>query len=513
MARTQVNNEINGIMRQLNSKPSNDAIKSQHTLPDSFYSRVSDEQGLSLISTLWTLTILSLLATQFIYSVRLEQRAQANFTDRTKFNYAAKAGFERSIAMMRSDATPYDTFNEAWTEEIEEQINDSVQTGNVLTYRVNITDESTKININTADANMIRSLLDTVGYEEIVATEQPLAEAIVQARPYRTVRDIAKVSGMTQALLYGQQQSAMSPGQEADDEESSQSEPGLVELATIYSIDKNTDANGQQRTNIKSANAQQLTQIRGNNDQAIFTQDEAESLTQQRDSINQIGDLLDVQAVSNQTFDNIRNRLSVDSNNNNENSNNDNEDMVNINDADESQLESLDGIDQGIAQRIVAHRNNQQFANIDQLKDVKMVSIEEFRGIVDRITMTDEATVAGLININTASQEVLALLPGMDAQKAEAIITRRESTPQNAQQNPGADEIEGNPFTNIGQLLDVQDIDRETFRQMAGLVTYRSHGFRIEATGVDSRGKAIATCVGVIDRTGEQVTVKYWRQN
>ena len=53
------------------------------------------ERGLSLISTLWLLTILSVLATHFLYSIRLEQRAQANFADRTKFHYTAKAGFER----------------------------------------------------------------------------------------------------------------------------------------------------------------------------------------------------------------------------------------------------------------------------------------------------------------------------------------------------------------------------------------------------------------------------------
>ena len=126
--------------------------------------------------------------------------------------------------------------------------------------------------------------------------------------------------------------------------------------------------------------------------------------------------------------------------------------------------------------------------------------------------MTDEATVAGLININTAPQEILQLLPGMDEQKAQAIISRRESTPENPQQNAAGEALQGNPFTNIGQLLDVQGIDRETFRQMAGLVTYRSHSFMIEASGVDPRGKVIATCVGVIDRTGDQVTVKYWRQ-
>lgn len=489
-------------MQQLNN-----AIKGKKDLrPDSFYSRVHDERGLSLISTLWILTILSLLATQFIYSVRLEQRAQANFTDRTKFHYAAKAGFERSISMMRNDTTAYDAFNEEWNEQIEEQLEDGSQTGNVLTYRVKITDESTKININTVDANLIGNLLGATGYEELIATELPLAEAIVQARPFRTVRDMARIPGMTQTLLYGQQQQTTTPEQAAvADEESIQNMPGLVNLTTIYSIDKNTDANGQQRTNIKTANAQQLTQLRGNNNQAIFTQEEAQSLTQQRDSINQIGDLLNVQAVSNQTFDNIRNRLSVDSSN-------ESEDTVNINEADTDQLESLDGIDQGIAQRIIDHRSNQQFANIDQLKDVRLISTEDFKSIADRITMTDEATVAGLININTAPQEILQLLPGMDEQKAQAIISRRESTPENPQQNAAGEALQGNPFTNIGQLLDVQGIDRETFRQMAGLVTYRSHSFMIEASGVDPRGKVIATCVGVIDRTGDQVTVKYWRQ-
>ena len=43
------------------------------------------ELGLSLISALWVMAILSVLATQFLFSIRLEQRAQAKFTDRTKY--------------------------------------------------------------------------------------------------------------------------------------------------------------------------------------------------------------------------------------------------------------------------------------------------------------------------------------------------------------------------------------------------------------------------------------------
>ena len=478
-----------------------------HAIRNTQYAIRNSEHGLSLISTLWILTILSVLATQFLYSIRLEQRTQANFAERTKYHYAAKAGFEQVIAMLRGDETPYDALGEDWAKGMEEEIEDGIMVGNALTYRVNITDEGSKVNINTANENVIRGLLSLVGYEEgAVPTEQPLAEAIEQERPYRSVRDLARVEGMTQELLYGGR--AAGANIEVDETEEQQNVPGLIDLVTVYSIDKNTDANGQQRVNINSADAQQLTQIQGNNNQPVFSQGEADSLIQQR-SFNSIGKLLDAQAVTDKVFNNIRDRTSIDSDK-------ENQDLVNINTADADRLQTLDGIDQGIADRIIDHRNNQgNFQNVDQLKDVKLITEDEFRSIVDQITTTDDTTISGLININTASQETLQLLPGMDEDKAQAIITRRESEPKDEQQAQALEEagVEGNPFTNIGQLLDVERIDIETFQQIAGLVTYRSSGFLIESTGVDPVGKTLASCVGAIDRTGEQVAIKYWKQD
>ena len=482
------------------------AIRStQYALRNTQYAiPIANERGLSLISTLWIVTILSVLGTQFLYSIRLEQRTQANFEDRTKFHYAAKAGFESTIAMLRGDETPYDALGEDWANEIEEQIEDGARAGNALTYRVKITDEGSKININTADGDVIQGLLSLVGYEEIAATEQPLADAIEQTRPYRTVRDLARVEGMTQELLYG----AQNTGMDLDETEES-NVPGLIDLVTVYSIDKNTDANGQQRVNINSANAQQLTQIRGNNNQPVFSQGAAESLIQQRSIIQSIGDLLDVKAVSQQIFDNIRDRISVDSDE-------DNQGLVNINTADAAQLQTLDDIDQGIADRIINHRNSQgNFQTVERIQDVKLITEDEFKSIVDKIAIINDAAVSGLTNINTVSQEILQLLPGMDENKAQATITRRESESSNTQgtQGQAGDEVEGNPFTNIGQLLDVEGIDIDTFKQIAGLVTYRSQGFLIEATGVDGLGKTVASCIGAIDRSGQQVAIKYWRQD
>ena len=481
----------------------------------STYRLCTSERGLTLVSTLWLLTILSVLATHFLYSIRLEQRAQANFADRTKLHYTAKAGFERAVVVLRGDETPYDSLGEDWAEGLEEQIGDGTQTANPLTYRVKITDEGAKLNINTAGADMIQGLLDLMGYQNTEITEQPLAEAIEQGKPYRTVRDLARVQGMTPELLYGQGvasspnvTAAAGSGMVSDETGTQQGVPGLVNLVTVYSIDKNTDASGNARVNINNADGQQLTQIQGNNNQPVFSQGEKDALVQQRE-FDSIGDLIDATAVTEQVFNNIREQISVESDE-------EDEDTVNINTADAGELQTLDGIDEGIADRIIDHRNSQgNFQNVDQLKEVKLITEDEFSSIVDKITTTDDPTVSGFININTAPQEILQLLPGMDADKAGAIISRRESQPEDNQQAEALEEanVEGNPFGNISQLLDVEGIDMNTFREIAELVTYRSHGFLIEADGVDNLGKTISSCVGVLDRTGEQIVTKYWKQN
>ena len=473
------------------------------------------ECGLSLISTLWLLTVLSVLATHFLYSIRLEQRAQANFADRTKFHYAAKAGFERAVVMLRMDETPYDSLGENWAEGLEEQIGEGSQSRNVLTYRVKISDEGAKININTADRNIIEGLLTLMGYQAVEATELPLAEAIEQGRPYRTVRDLARVQGMTPALLYGQQvagdpNAVGDAGSDigTDTTGMQQNAPGLIDLLTVYSIDKNTDASGNARVNINNADGQQVTQIQGNNNQPVFSQGEKDALVQQRE-FDSIGNLIDATAVTEQVFNNIRERISV------ENSEEE-EDIVNINTADAGELQTLDGIDEGIAERIIDHRNSEgNFQNVDQLKEVKLITEQEFSSIVDQITTTDDTIISGVININTAPQEILQLLPGMDTDKAGAIISHRESQPEDSQKAEALEEagIEGNPFENISQLLEVEGIDMGTFRQIAELVTYRSYGFLVETEGVDNLGKSVASCVGALDRTGEQIVTKYWRQN
>ncbi len=511
-----------------------------------------DSNGLSLVSTLWILTILSVLAMQLLYSFQLENNAKRNYLDRVKYHYAAKSGFELGLATLRTDETNFDSLGETWAEPIQEQIEDGIQTGRFLTYQVTITDEASKININSAPEDTIRNLLTLAGAQPENNVSEDLANRIVEGRPYRTVRDLARINGVTQEILYGiQQQAAAASGSEKTPPQAelaqlpqlaqiTQGSGGLVTMTTVYSVDRNTDANGQQRVNINTAQEQQLRQIRGGNNQSVFSQGEANAIIQERE-FSKLSSLLDVQAISDDVFNNISEQITVEDTSSQNNENDDGEDenkegggrngnqefdnsqgfdnsqefsnpLTNINTADSGELQELQGIDNGIADRIIAHRDSQgDFQNIDAIKDVKILTVQEFAGIVDTITINDGQSVNGLININTAPVEVLQLLPGMDQQKAQAIITRREEEDPDA--NASEEQIRGNPFSDIGQILDLEDIDDQAFREVVDWVTYRSHGYRIESSGVDETGKILAMCVGIVVREGNQLSVPYWRQD
>ncbi|RKU27844.1 hypothetical protein C6497_10535 [Candidatus Poribacteria bacterium] len=499
------------------------------------FSKNNNSAGLSLVSTLWIITILSVLAMQLLYSFELESKARNNFSDRVKYHYAAKSGFELGVIALRIDETNFDSLGETWAEPIQQQIEDRIQMGKQLAFQVSITDEASRVNLNSAQEDTIRNLLSFLGVQPEMNETGDLATRIVQGRPFRSVRDVARIEGMTEQILYGIQPQLQAtsgspivdpttpeltqPTAPTDPTQTTQPTPqssgGLITYATIYSTDRNTDSNGEQRTNINTANAQQIQGIQGNNNQSVFTQAEANAIIQARD-FDGISGLLDVPAVSDNVFNNIRDRLTVQNNNNNNNNNGNNnngnsgDDRVNINTADAEELEELQGIDNGIAERIVSHRDSQgNFANINAITNVRVTTIQEFSSIVDKITTTDDSTISGLININTAPIEILALLPGMDHQKAQAIITRREENPE--EQSDAENPVRGNPFTNLADLLDIEEIDNQTFREVINWITYRSHGYRIQSSGIDASGKITATCEGIVVRTENQLQVPYWR--
>jgi DNA uptake protein ComE-like DNA-binding protein len=513
--------------------------------------------GMALIAVLWIVAILTVMASEFIYSMQLEVRISKNWGDQVSALYTAKAGLEEAIAILKVDEKEYDSLDEDWAQELTGELNDS-------NYTTTLTDESARININTVDeatlTKVITYCMDSantdVMQEDNTAEAQTLATAIIEKRPFRTVAEIAKVVGMTPELLYGKSAGVSNTqAKKNENTDSGNTNSGntssaegnqtviLADICTVYSADKNVNSAGEKRVNINTANANDIQQNVNPQGQGVITQQEAQAIVdyrnQQGQGQNQSGQnqgqnqlaqtggqagqgnqgfkgitqLLDVPAISQETFNSISSRITVSSSGNNQNqgqNQNQNQNQVNINTADANALQGLSNrIDRGIADSIVRYRQNRQFANINEIMQVKAISIDDIRAIVDMITTTDDAVITGKVNINTASQEILQILPGMDETKAQAIVNRRTVTENQASTNQ--DDQQG-PFNNLGQLMDVEGIDQNTFRGIIDMLTCRSSTYRIASEGRSLDGKIIQNCTAVVDRSGNRIEIKYWKQ-
>ncbi len=115
--------------------------------------------------------ILTVIVTEFCYSMRTHVNITRNFKESTQAYYIAVAGFNRAVLEIikqvnnpaRVASVDYDTENDE--EEIEWRINTDIA-GSVFgdgEYSVRIDNDSGKININQADKGLLRLMLD--GFE------------------------------------------------------------------------------------------------------------------------------------------------------------------------------------------------------------------------------------------------------------------------------------------------------------------------------------------------------------
>ena|GEM_PF-416148 len=560
---------------------------------------MNSNKGLSLIAVLWIVTILTILASEFMYTLQLEVKTSRNWNDQINAYYSAKGGFETAIAYLRSDETSYDSLDEDWANGFTGELNNT-------NFNAKMIDESAKINVNTIDEGTLTKVIqycltnqqtgENLSEAEITAQAQQLASAIIAKRPYRTTAEMAKAEGMTPDILYGwtgddntnQQSNTRSTNTEE------QNAIALIDITTVFSADKNVANDGSKRVNINTADANQIVQgvnVQGQGQgqqQQVITQQEAQAIVDYRSqATNQQGqqggqmqqgqtgqsqiqfgqtqgqmnvggqqmptgqtgqqggnqayrnitDLLNVPAISQQTLNSIRDRITVDDQQQgggqqgrDQGQQQTQQQRININTANADQLKSLSNrIDDGIAESIIRYRQNNRFDNVDELLQVRAVSIQDLRTIADRVTTTDDAVLPGKININTVPVELLQLLPGMDETKANAIIAYRESgttssssssstrrttsgTSQRSSGQVSNQQGQGGPFDNIGQLLDVEGIDENTFRQLVDIVSYRSSVFRIEATGTSKDNKIKNGFTAIVDRSGNRIQIKYWKQ-
>lgn len=141
----------------------------------------SRERGIALVSVLWLVALLAVIASSFSVSTRTEVLLARNQIDSTQARYVAEAGIQLGILQLldpnRQKAWPADGSAQEFT------------LGEVQ-VRIAIQDETGKIDLNMAPAELLVGLLQSVGVE--AAERDRLADAILD---WRDTDDLRSANG------------------------------------------------------------------------------------------------------------------------------------------------------------------------------------------------------------------------------------------------------------------------------------------------------------------------------
>ncbi len=130
--------------------------------------------------------------------------------------------------------------------------------------------------------------------------------------------------------------------------------------------------------------------------------------------------------------------------------------ILNIDTASENDFAMLPGIGKITAHRIIKFRDdNGGFKNLQEITRVEGVSQKLFISIKDHLTLTGKSDLKALIDINSASKEILLTLPRISKGEAEAIINYRK-------RNEG--------FGRLEDLLLIKEIDKKEYDEIKELI-------------------------------------------
>jgi competence ComEA-like helix-hairpin-helix protein len=417
-----------------------------------------------LVALLWCLALLSLAVMGVLHTARLDLLVVKNHGDSIQAHYLALAGVEKAKALLYHDAKSRSRSRQSHTGELfnaPQEFRDVVfgrghfqvirrgrsDEGGGIIYGVS--DEESRINLNAATPEVlarldgitpgvVAAIMDWRDYDNAVSPGGAEQEAYLsQPRPslprnamFQTVRELLMVSGVSPEFALGQdrdQNGLLNSDRGEEGSSTSQEEvlenAGWSALLTVNSSVRNLNAAGEKRINVQTANEHALSGIKG------ITPEIARAIIAYRaqTELKNLADLLDVTASAGQNQPRSGNSP---------------------------------------AGRMSRPGNGSG--------GPKVISEMLLMDIGDDVTASESADVVGAVNINTASLNVLACLPGLNRDLAQAIISYRRSS---------------GFFPNSAWLLKVPGISRDIFSQLSPLITTRSETFRIMSEGrVDSTG-------------------------
>jgi len=422
------------------------------------------KKGLVLVAVLWIVMLLTVMVATLGRNSRLDMKVRQITTETLRCKWACRAGIETAVGVLNEDPRESDNLLDLWSDN-DEDFNDIMLEG--CWYNVRVIDESSKLNINTVTKEQLLGL---------PYMEEYIADAIIDWR-------------------------------DNDDSPSGEGvEAGYYDnLPFPYRI-----RNGSLKT------VRELLLVKDVTEELFYGEDT--NLNDELDANERDGD-------ENPPWDDGDDELdrgwisyltcySYDKNVDASGSN-----RVNINEANERQLQNSLGIPQSQAQWIVERRGNNGLNSIADLIDnstpqqppqssgrgsnqAQPLDLQTFYDIADRITVDSGNQIAGRVNINTAPRDVLVALLGgeaADEETADNIVAYRVGL------------LDG--MQSIAELLQAGLVDMNTFKEIANSITTRSDVYTIRCVATADRGGNSGMRLqteAVIDRSSSPCRILYW---
>lgn len=430
-------------------------------------------RGFVLIAVLVIILLASMVVVSLMFRLRAENVAGASMASSEQAWAAAMSGVEQVIRTVGSTAPGITTwqddprsFRERWVADDGAErwyftVWSAPEEDAVRDMRYGVTDEASKLNINTAHTPdltrlpkltppLVQALRDFVDGDSTARSDGADSETgdstlgsnyVARNGALNTVEELLLVRGFTRSLVYGEDANLncrLDPNEDdgpetaPPDNADGKLDMGLSRMVTACSYDLNTDAQGRRRTNINDAKDPMPA---GEIPAAITNY--IMLLREHQIKVVHAADLLEATVK-------IKDQRGVEAD-----------------------------VPSGIGK-------------------------EELSTLLDVFTATSDVQIKGLINVNTASAQVLATIPEIDPPLAEAIVSARRS-------------ISPDRRTTLAWLYREDVVDAIRFKAIAPRLTTRSLQYGFNVVGFSSPSGHYRVLQVIVDLGAGKPRVSYMR--
>ena len=402
--------------------------------------------GSVLIVVIWIVLVLASMVLVLAHHVRTEALAAANYTSLAEAESVALGGIQYVLAMVSSADDPEDSTNSYEQLEVGDgyfwvlkpNLSDDED------YQFGLTDEAAKININEADSELLLNLPE-------MTTE--FANSLIDWRDENSEVTTGGAEDEYYLLLSDPYECKNAPLETIE-------EVLLIKGASLDMLyGEDTNRNGILDWNENDGdNASPDDNSNSSLDSGFFNYVTIHSYEPNSGSgQNQL--------------------INVSSNNN------------------RSQLIQLmtEQLGQAKALEIMSPLSLRNFDSIIEFYYYLGIKKEDFAKIIDRITITDDQIIPGRVNINTAPEEVLLCLPGLEQTDVDKLIKER------SQAN-----------TDTRNILWITDVLTQQKAEAIGkYITSKTYQYSADIVAVSDDGRAFCRYYVIIDTAGDQPQVIY----